>query len=178
LTCETKKLIRITRSAEEVPSDALLKNCSYPRMSITGLWVAEAVETLSLIGSVRSVGDPERSEVLRRVTDAFLERSDVLFWWSHLKLPIETWQTENGYKHLQELVPHPENDTWLITGLTDDDKGLFECKPAIASAIIGECPGFEYALVDRAFKWMVIENHHDILIAVGDAALRLSRLRG
>jgi hypothetical protein len=147
-------------------------------MSTTASWVAEAVDTLSLAERVRSVGEPERSEVLGRVTDAFLERPDVLFWWSHLKLPSESWHTENGYTHLQQLAPDPESDAWLITGLEDDDKGVFQCTPALASAIIGECPGFEYALVDRELKWMVIENHHDILIAVGDAVPRLSRLRG
>jgi hypothetical protein len=150
----------------------------YPRMSTTASWVAEAVDTLSLAGRVRPVDEPQRSEVLRHVTDAFLERPDVLFWWSHLKVPSENWQTENGYKHLPQLAADPESDCWLVTGLEDDDKGVFQCTPALASAIIGECPGFEYALVDSGLKWMVIENHHDILIATGDAVPRLSRLRG
>jgi hypothetical protein len=39
------------------------------------------------------------------------------------------------------------------------------------------CPAFEYALVDQALKWMVIENHHDILFAVGDARQRLALIR-
>jgi hypothetical protein len=147
-------------------------------MSTTASWVAEAIDSLSLGERVRSVDEPEQSDVLRRVTDAFLKRPDVLFWWSHLKEPSESWPTEHGYKHLPQLAPDPEGDCWLVTGLEDNDKGVFQCTPALASAIIGECPGFEYALVDRALRWMVIENHHDVLIAVGDAAPRLSRLRG
>ena len=147
-------------------------------MSTTASWVVEAVDTLSLAERVRSIGESEASDVLRRVTGAFLERPDVLFWWSHLKVPSEQWHTENGYKLLPQLAADPDGDCWLITGLEDDDKGVFHCTPALVAAIIGECPGFEYALVDRALKWMVIENHHDILIAVGDAAPRLSRLRG
>lgn len=146
-------------------------------MSTTAAWVAEAVQTLLLAGRVRSLVEPERSNVLQHVTDAFLERPDVLFWWSHLKVPFEYWQTDNGYKHLPLLAPHPESDCWLITGLEDDEKGVFECTPTLATAIIGECPGFEYALIDQALKWIVIENHHDTLIAAGDAIPRLSRLR-
>src|SRR5690242_12950175 len=101
-------------------------------MSTTASWVAEAVDMLSLAERVRFVGEPERSDILRRVIDAFLERPDVLFWWSHLKVPAEHWQTENGYKHLPQLAPDPEGNCWLITGLEDDDKGVFQCTPALA----------------------------------------------
>jgi hypothetical protein len=149
-------------------------------MSTTASWVAEAIATLSLAERVRRLDGASRSDVLRRVTDTFLERPGGLFWWEHLKMPVESWQTEHGYKHLPQLASHPQAGCWLITGLTDADeeKGVFECAPAVAAALIGECPYFEYALVDRGLAWLVIENHHDVLIAAGDARERLARLRG
>ena len=146
-------------------------------MSPTASWVAAAIGALSLGERVRPVDEPGRSDVLRRVAGAFLERPDVLFWWSHLKVPAEKWQTRDGYRHLPQLAPDSRSDCWLITGLEDAEKPVFECTPASASAVLAECPAFEYALVDRALKWMVIENHHEVLIAAGDAAGRLSQLR-
>jgi hypothetical protein len=149
-------------------------------MDSTASWVIEAIDTLSLAGQVRRIDGSERSKILARVTDAFLERSDVTFWGSNLKVPQRQWHTEHGYTYLPQLAPDPQSACWLITGLTDanDDMGVFECTPATASALIGECPGFEYAVVDPALEWMVIEDHHDVLIAAGDAIARLSRLSG
>jgi hypothetical protein len=150
-----------------------------PRMSTTASWVAEAIDALSLGEWVRRLGGRERSDVLNRVADAFLARPGVLFWWEHLKVPAEYWHTEQGYQHLPRIAPDPEAACWLITGLTDADeeKAVFECTPALASALVGECPHFEYAVVDPALTWIVIENHHDVLIATGDAGKRLSRMR-
>jgi hypothetical protein len=148
-------------------------------MSTTAAWVVEAIEALSLERRVLHLDDPERSDVLRRVTATFVQRPDVLFWWEHLKVPSESWQTANGYRHLPHIAPDPEGDCWLVTGLedADSDKGVFQCTPMLASKIVAECPGFEYALVDRGLKWLVIENHHDVLIAAGETGPRLSRLR-
>jgi hypothetical protein len=148
-------------------------------MGTAASWVAAAVETLSLSVRVRRLDGAERANVLRRVGDAFLERRDARFWWEHLKAPTASWATKHGYSRLAEIAPDPGRPCWLITGLEDseDDIGIFECTPAIASALIGECPGFEYALVDPALRWIVIENHHDVLIAGGEAGVRLSRLR-
>ena len=147
-------------------------------MDSTASWVVEAIDTLSLAGQVRRIDGSERLRILGQVTDAFLAQPT--FFGSNLKVPSRQWHTEHGYTYLLQLAPDPQCVCWLITGLTDanDDMGLFECTPATASALIGECPGFEYAVVDPALKWMVIETHHDVLIAAGDAIARLSRLSG
>ncbi len=149
-------------------------------MVTAALWISEAVKTLSLSGEVRCLEELERSEVLNRVAGEFLDRPDVWFWWEHLKVPHEAWQTEQGFRYLTELVADPTEKCWFIAGLTDWDseKGIFECTPIQACALLTESPAFEYAIVDRKLKWIVIENHHDFLIAAGDAAPRLSQLRG
>jgi hypothetical protein len=56
-------------------------------MDTTASWVSEAIDTLSLASRVRHIEGPERSDILARVTDAFLTRPDVTFWWSNLKVP-------------------------------------------------------------------------------------------
>ncbi|HEX8322536.1 MAG TPA: DUF6756 family protein [Tepidisphaeraceae bacterium] len=114
------------------------------------------------------------------VADAFLDQPGVLFWWERLKVPAKSWATEQGHQHLPDLASDPEGACWLITGLADCDAkmGVFECTPVLAAALIDDCPAFEYAVVDQALTWLVIENHHGVLIATGDAGERLSRLRG
>ena len=149
-------------------------------IATTAKWVDDAIQSLALSERVSRVNDPERAQLIGRVASAFLVRPGVLFWWEHLKVPSGVWQTEHGYMHLARLALDPQKPCWLITGLTDADenKGVFLCTPELASALIGECPAFEYALVDPDLRWMVIENHHDVLVAVGEAIERLIRLRG
>jgi hypothetical protein len=146
---------------------------------LTTTGIAEAVDALSLSDQVRFIDEPERSTILNRVVDAFLEMPNARFWWEHLKVPDESWAIAHGYKYLAQLAGDPEDTCWFITGLTDniDAMGVFECSPSVATNLLGECPAFEYALVDRSLQWLVIENHHDILIATGDARERLARLR-
>lgn len=146
-------------------------------MSSTESWVLEAIDTLGIAAQVRRIVEPERSQLLNRVAATFLQKPNVTFWWSHLIVPWSSWPAESGFTYLPRLAPDPTAPCWLITGLTDDEKGVFECPAAVTPDLIGECPGFEYALVDPDLKWMVIENHHDILIAAGDAAARLDELR-
>jgi hypothetical protein len=148
-------------------------------MSMTAPWVVDAIEVLSLGDQVRLLGEPGRSDVLRAVTGAFLQRPGELFWEAHLKSPTVGWATEDGFLCLPQIAPDPEGRCWLIAGLTDsdDEKAIFECTPTVASALIGECPGFAYALVDPALQWIVIENDHDILIATGEAGERVARIR-
>ena len=146
---------------------------------MTTTWITEAVDALSLSDQVHFIDEPERSIILNRVVDAFLELPDARFWWEHLKVPDESWAIARGYKYLAQLAADPLETCWFITGLTDhsDAMGVFECSPSVATTLLGECPAFEYALVDRSLRWLVMENHHDILIATGDARERLARLR-
>lgn len=148
-------------------------------MSKTAPWVVDAIEALSLGDQVRLLGDRERSDVLRAVMGAFLRRPNELFWEAHLMSSAVKLATEEGFMCLPQIAPDPDERCWLITGLTDsdDEKAIFQCTPVVASALIGECPGFEYALVDPALQWIVIENHHDILIATGEAGERLAGIR-
>ena len=127
---------------------------------------------------MRRVEEPERSDVLRRVVGAFVKKPAATFWWEHLREPCSAWATEHAYRHLPRLAPNPDADCWLITGLDDaENRAVFHCTPATAAAVIAECPCFEYAVVDPGLTWMVIENHHDVLIAAGDAAARLDGLQ-
>src|SRR3954451_17236868 len=98
-------------------------------MHHTESWVLEAVATLGIGPQVRRIVEPERSQVLGRVAAAFLERPDVTFWWSNLTVPWSQWHTENGFTHLSKLVPTPSARCWLITGLQDEGKRVFECPP-------------------------------------------------
>jgi hypothetical protein len=47
---------------------------------------------------------------------------------------------------------------------------VFEGNYGAAVDVLNNMHGIEYYIVDRKFNWMVMENHHDILMAVGEPA--------
>jgi hypothetical protein len=148
-------------------------------MNTTAEWLADAVRKLTQPHEVRFLHDPARAALLGRVKGTFLDVSNPTLWWEHLKPSTTTWATGKAFTHLPNLAADPLERCWLIAGLDDDDpqRVVVQCTPVDATAIIGECPAFEYALVDEDLTWIVIENHHDVLIAAGAAARRLDALR-
>ena len=148
------------------------------KLNYTAVWVKEAVNALGLPGRVRHVSDEhESAQIVNSVKGTFVSPHSGPFWWEHLQRSAVTRHTDRGYQWLPQIAPTPDIDCWLITGLDMETTEVFRCTPADAATILGECPPFEYALVDLRCRWMVIENHHDVLIAVGEAAVRLERLR-
>jgi hypothetical protein len=50
---------------------------------------------------------------------------------------------------------------------------VHETTPAIAQEVIGECYAFEYYPIAKDLSWLLCENHHDVLMALGDLHDRL-----
>jgi len=92
-------------------------------------------------------------------------------WWDHFKGVEIGIHTTDAYKLLPELVPSEER-VWFVAedwGRNKRDGGfwLFEGKIQAIVSVLGEMFGFEYYVVSKKFEWLLCENHHDILIGVG-----------
>ena len=44
----------------------------------------------------------------------------------------------------------------------------FRASPRVLADAIGECSGFEYVVADPKGNWLVLENHHGVLVAIGE----------
>jgi hypothetical protein len=66
------------------------------------------------------------------------------------------------------LVPDASEHVWFIV---EDDSlpfyPVYDAIPRAISAVIGECYGFEYYIVQRDLEWLLCENHHNRMIGVG-----------
>ena len=92
-------------------------------------------------------------------------------WWDHFKGVESAIHTADAYKLLRELVPTEER-VWFVAqdwGRNKHDGGfwLFEGKIQAIVSVLDEMFGFEYYIVSKKFEWLVCENHHDVLIGVG-----------
>lgn len=127
-------------------------------------------ELLLPAGALRRLQGVEQTAVLKSVLDAFVIDPKVTWWWAHLRQPgvSVTLEAGDGWRLLARVAPSPNAAVWLVT----HDEGpeapaLYETSPAIAQAVIGECCAFEYYIVDQSFSWLICENHHNVVIAVG-----------
>jgi hypothetical protein len=118
----------------------------------------------------------------RRLIDAFLARFtggfNARWWWTHFSLPASTVEFADGkgFSRIPRLVPDANQKVWFVA---EDDQlpfyPVYEATPAAAEQVIGECYAFEYYLISKDLGWLLCENHHDVMFAIGEEVEKLAR---
>jgi hypothetical protein len=137
--------------------------------------ICSAAERLALPPSrFRILPDDEASGVWRGVEAKFVGEPCGGWWWSCFRLEPAAarhiGEASHGYRFITEVVPPDSAALWLIAG-DCRDRSFVVCEGAVEDIcdVIGECFGFEYYLAPKGLDWLLCENHHDVLMAVGDA---------
>ena len=137
--------------------------------------IREAAERLGLSPArFRILPEDEASRVWRGVEARFVVEPRSGWWWSRFQPEPASahyiGEASYGYRYITEVVPPDSAASWLIAG-DCLDRSFVVCEGSIEDIrdVIGECFGFEYYVVPKDLDWLRCENHHDIMIAVGDA---------
>jgi hypothetical protein len=140
-----------------------------------GREIRDAVARLAWPASrFRVLHDGEASEVWRSVESRFVVEPRSGWWWSWFRPePVSAryiGEASYGYRYITEVAPPNPDPLWLIAG-DCLDRSFAACEGSIEDIrdVIGECYGFEYYIAPKDLSWLLCENHHDVLIAVGDA---------
>lgn len=122
----------------------------------------------------RLLGPHEYELVLRAVTKQFLvvgEKGVAYYhWWENFKGNTASFCASNAYKLLPKLLPHNQ-PLWFIAEDSSKKNACFWVYEADAEAIVqvlAESHQFEYYIVSKKRDWLLCENHHDVLVAVGE----------
>ena len=140
--------------------------------------ITAAIAELELSAeSFRLLGELESTRLHSAITSHFLTVENALFWWEVLSLPYHSWSPDSdAFKQVPLIVPDPEERIWFVPQ-DAPEKPIFETSTTTAIRVIGECAAFEYAICSKTLEWMIIENHHDCIIAVGREVIeRMTRL--
>jgi hypothetical protein len=137
--------------------------------------IRAAADRLALPPSrFRILPDDEASAVWRAVETRFVGEPSGRWWWSHFG-PEDlaarySGEASQGYRFITEIVPPGSAALWLIAG-DSPERSFVVCEGTVEDIrdLIGECHGFEYYLAPKGLDWLLCENHHEFLIAVGDA---------
>lgn len=139
---------------------------------------------------LRVVGPHRYKDILIKTLNRFTTLGSrglaVNWWWEDLKGPTAARQPDRGLQALREVLP-ADARIWLIvedapTDVPRKKNGrhwVIETDVYAALRTLAELHHAEYYLVDRAFEWMVCENHHGVVIVSGAEAVEwLSQIPG
>ena len=113
------------------------------------------------------------AQFLQRFTGGTAAR----WWWEHFTEPTTAVHFPDGcgFRQISALVPDAHERVWFV--VEDSQQPYFPvygATPLAAQQIIGECYAFEYYLIPKDLRWPICENHHDVMIALGEPRERLA----
>ena len=134
--------------------------------------IGRAIATLKFPPSaMRLLAPMEGEAVYYSALNHFVLSGDRRWWWEAFRRTAAYAKPAGGdaWRRVARIAPDPCEIVWFIA---EDDQlphyPVFETTPEVASAVIGECYGFEYYLIAKSFDWLVCEDHHGGLHAIGE----------
>jgi hypothetical protein len=121
-------------------------------------------------GAIQALPAPQSEAAYLTALHHFVSSGDRRWWWESFRNTSTrvTFESGDGWKHLPNIVPNPDEPVWFIA---EDDQlpyfPVFETTPQVASSILGECYAFEYYLIAKDLSWLLCENHHNVIHAIG-----------
>ncbi|MCA9182699.1 MAG: hypothetical protein KDA51_14650 [Planctomycetales bacterium] len=127
----------------------------------------------------RCLEPTEEALLVQQIEARLVSSDDRIRWWESFCVPTLTrcFPDGSGFRRLEEISPDHHEPIWFIVEeCSSAGLAAFETTVRSASMIIGECHAFEYYLVAQDYSWLICENHHDVVIAMGAAMPRLAAL--
>lgn len=103
-------------------------------------------------------------KVLQDVKRHFLTDPEATCWWQSIRYESTCAALDQAHTRLEELCPNEGKKVWFIPC---GEEMVYDAFPGDIVRVLGACPVFEYAVVDKKLRWMTLQNHRDVLYAIG-----------
>ena len=108
-----------------------------------------------------------------KIADSFLQNGisdkNYVLWWEHFKEKNTAFPCDNSLEILPQIIPNDEKIYLYIEDFDREAKfWLYEGYIKEICMILGELYFVEYYLVSKKMEWLVCENHHEVLMAIGE----------
>ncbi|MEM9326620.1 MAG: DUF6756 family protein [Bacteroidota bacterium] len=122
-----------------------------------------------------SVSIYEWPSIMKKIESRFIvkKNSNIKFnWWrENFKEPHSSrwFLKDDAMNHLHRLIPEEEK-VWFVGCDTRNDATkfwLFEGRILSIQRLLTHMYGFEYYLVSKKYEWLLFDNRHSTLIALG-----------
>lgn len=132
--------------------------------------IQRAVTTLGFgPGRFRRVPSDEAQRVYDTALRHFVPKGRPRWWWEHFPASTGVYFTQgDGPQHLTKFVPDANERVWFIAeDFVSPEYSLWEASVQDVQAVLAECHGFEFSLIQQQWRWLICENHHNVMVAVG-----------
>jgi hypothetical protein len=150
------------------------------KLMSTSTQINAAVKALGLpLCACRPLLEAEAKAIYGQALHHFVAGGDRRWWWEAFIGVCVSRKCADGWQRLAELTPDPNSLVWFVVEDVESPFcPVYEATPWAIEKIIGECSAFEYYLVAKDMRWLLCENHHNILIGVGEPVIsRWAHLR-
>ncbi len=121
--------------------------------------------------SLRLLAEPEAEAIFVRAEAHFVASTGRAWWWEDFRERGLSHHCGggDGFLFLSQIVPAPHEVVWWIVESSGSRPSyrVYEGAVETIQRVIGECHGFEYTLIAQDLRWLLCENHSDVLIAIG-----------
>lgn len=117
----------------------------------------------------RRLPSDEAEHVYLSALRHFVPRGQPRWWWEHFPTSTGVRFTHgDGWQHLTDIVPNADELVWFIAeDFVAPEYSVWEASVRDIQALIGECYGFEFYLIQQQLHWLICQNHHGVVVAVG-----------
>ena len=127
------------------------------------LWIADAGKELN--HDFVKLSQEESTNIVSRAKEKFV-LDDPRSWWMSLRLPYKRYSVLE--KAINDLMPGTIEKVWFIPETEEECMPVYELSPSEIQMLRENCPPFEYYVIPKTMKWIMIENDHDEFILSGD----------
>jgi hypothetical protein len=127
--------------------------------------------------TLTAVADDDARRIYVEIEMRFTGQRGATWVWEHLRLPCasRTFEDDRAYERLPLIIPDQSQDLLFFPDTEDDPRCAFRGPIDAIVSVLADCPAFEYCIAPIDLGWIICENHHGVLIAVGEPVE--SRLR-
>jgi hypothetical protein len=139
--------------------------------------VDRAIEELQLTERLLTCTTEEAKRLYRELERRFSVRPGAKWIWEHFRFPGTSQHSDDdrAFERLSLVVPSTSEELMFFPGSDQDAVCAYRGTIGAITNVIAECPSFEYCITPRGLEWLICENHHGVLMALGEPVE--SRLR-
>jgi hypothetical protein len=129
-----------------------------------------AIEEMGLQDKLRRLSSDDAERLYSEVERRFSDKAGATWIWEHLRMPAvsRVFGDDRAFERLALIVPSDSEELLFFPGSDESVACVYRGTIGTIAAVIAACYGFEYCVAPLEMDWLVCENHHGVLYAVGE----------
>jgi hypothetical protein len=129
--------------------------------------------------TLTGIPSDEAGRLLAAIENRFSRAPGKRWIWEHLSgdSVSRRFEDDRAFARLPAVVPDLAEPLLFLPGSNEPVAHAYRGTIDAIADVIGECSAFEYLIAPNDLAWLICENHHGVLVAVGEpVATRLRAL--